>query len=249
MDAAYANGARVQLDALRASQASLPHLLWSELHGWAHGDLGRSRHYDVPVTDLLKARAGVTGRLLLRGILSGWLLALMFALPISARRGCRGEVALVTSTAALLALPVGVLATVSLLSNEGGPISVLAVLVAVRDFKLLYRLLRTSWRAPHLLHARAQGFSFARMMKAHLAPVLRRDLVALAVMSLVIALSSLVPIEVIFDVPGLGQLAWSAAMNRDLPVLAAVTALLATCMGLASLFASPEQATEVTQCA
>lgn len=249
IDAAYADGARTQVDALKASQASLPHLLWSELHSWAHGDLGRSRHYDVPVSDLLKQRAGITCRLLLRGIVSGWLIALALAIPLSARRGHRGELVLASSTAALLAIPVGALATVSLLANEGGPVSVLAMIVAVRDFKLLYRLLWASWRAPHLLHARAQGLSFRRTAWVHLVPVLRRELVALALMSLIVALSSLVPVEVIFDVPGLGQLAWSAAMNRDLPVLAAVTGLLATCVGLASLFASPEQTAEVTQCA
>jgi ABC-type dipeptide/oligopeptide/nickel transport system permease component len=37
-------------------------------------------------------------------------------------------------------------------------------------------------------------------------------------------------------VPGLGQLGWSAAMNRDLPVLLAITLLMAlavTCAGMA----------------
>ncbi len=249
MDAAYAQGAREQVATLRAQQASLPALLTTQVKDWAHGDLGRSRHYNVAVSDLLKERGGTTARLLLRGILGGWLLALALALPLSARRGTHGELALASSTAALLAVPVGVLATVCLLSNEGGPVTVLALLVAVRDFKLLYRLLRASWRAPHLLHARAQGLSSVHSARVHLFPVLRRELLALALMSLVVALSSIVPVEVIFDVPGLGQLAWSAAMNRDLPVLTAVTALLAACVGVAGLFVSPDQATEVSQCA
>lgn len=249
MDAAYAQGAREQVAALRAQQASLPALLSTQVKDWAHGDLGRSRHYNVPVTELLKERAGTTARLLLRGIAGGWLLALALALPLSARRSTRGELVVASSTAALLAVPVGVLATVCLLANEGGPVTVLASLVALRDFKLLYRLLRASWRAPHLLHARAQGFSFARTARVHLFPVLRRELLALALMSLVVALSSIVPVEVIFDVPGLGQLAWSAAMNRDLPVLTAVTAALAACVGIAGLFASPDRTTEVSQCA
>lgn len=249
MDAAYAEGARAQVSALKASQQSLPALLADQLHGWAHGDLGRSRHYDVPVRDLLQERARVTGRLLLRGILSGWVIALAFAIPLSARRNSRGELAVAASSAVLLALPVGVLATLSLLSNQGGPITVLALLVAVRDFKLLYRLLRASWRAPHLLHARAQGISFRRTAFVHLLPVLRREVLALALMSVVVALSSLVPVEVIFDLPGLGQLAWSAAMNRDLPVLTAVTALLATCVGVTSLFTPSDQSKEAAQCA
>jgi peptide/nickel transport system permease protein len=44
-------------------------------------------------------------------------------------------------------------------------------------------------------------------------------------------------VEVIFSLPGLGQLAWSAAMNRDLPVLLAVTIIMAiavTCSAMVS---------------
>jgi peptide/nickel transport system permease protein len=37
----------------------------------------------------------------------------------------------------------------------------------------------------------------------------------------------LIPVEVIFDLPGLGQLAWSATMNRDMPVLLSVTIIFA----------------------
>jgi peptide/nickel transport system permease protein len=62
-------------------------------------------------------------------------------------------------------------------------------------------------------------------------------LLALATLSIVTALSALVPVEVIFSVPGLGQLAWSAALNRDLPVLLAITMIMAiavTCAGILS---------------
>ncbi|MGI4829297.1 MAG: ABC transporter permease subunit [Janthinobacterium lividum] len=249
MDAAYAEGARVRLSSLHDTQGSLPALLRSQLGGWIHGDLGRSRHYDVPVAGLLRERSATTARLLLQGIGTGWLIAFAFALLLSARRTDRGELLLASSTATLLAIPAGVLAMLSLLMNKGGPVLVLALLIAVRDFKLLYRLLRTSWRAPYLLQARAQGFSFFQTARVHLLPVVGFELLAIAMMSLVLALSALVPVEVVFDVPGLGQLAWSAATNRDLPVLVAVTAVLAACIGLASLIAAPDRATEAAQCA
>ena len=67
--------------------------------------------------------------------------------------------------------------------------------------------------------------------------------------SLVVSLSAAVPVEVIFDLPGLGQLAWTAAMNRDLPVLSAVTALLAAGIAVGSLWTVPEQSPESTSCA
>lgn len=249
MDAAHAVGARVELSALKAQQGSLPMLLRTQMTAWGRGDLGQSRHYGLPVRALIEQRCASTGRLLLQGLSLGWFWAAGLALPLSTRRSVRGEVFIAGFTAAFLAVPIGVLATLSLLLNHGGPVLVLALLVAVRDFKLLYSLLRSGWRAPHLLHARAQGISVFRLVRRHVLPVLGADLIAIAMMSLVVALSALVPVEVIFDVPGLGQLAWSAATNRDLPVLVAVTMLLATCMGLASLFVITDRSAEIAETA
>ena len=248
-DVAHATTARSKLASLQADEGSLPVLLRSQAVRWAHGDLGISRHYNSPVSDLLLARSYPSGQLLVRGLVLGWLLALALALPLSARRSERGEILIAGSTAALLAVPIGVLATVFLLLNRGGPVLALGLLIAVRDFKLLYRLLRLSWRLPYLLHARAQGFGFTQTLRAHLLPVLGPELLAIAMMSLVVALSALVPVEVIFDVPGLGQLAWSAATNRDLPVLVAVTVLLASCVGVAALFTTQHRSEEAIACA
>lgn len=244
LDAAHAAGARMQLDTFERTQTSLPSLLRRELTDWAHGNLGYSRHYSIPVIDLVRQRAGVTAGLLLRGIGTGWCAAVLLALLLSARQTSRGEIALSGTTAILLAFPVGVLATLCLLLNKGGPVLVLGMLIATRDFKLLYRLLRASWRSPHILHARASGQDLFRIARVHLLPELSRELLAVAMMSVVVALSALVPVEVVFDIPGLGQLAWAAAINRDMPVLVAVTALLSGAIGFASLGAVPNWSTE-----
>lgn len=249
MDGAYAHQARTELDTLHETQDSPRALLLQQFSSWRHGELGTSRHYEVPVSGLLRERALPSLNLLTRGVGVGWLLAAAFALPLSGRRTAGGEVAIVTASAFLLAVPAGVLATLAFLSNKGGPVFVLALLVAARDFKLLYRILRSAWRQPHILHARAQGFSPSAVLRVHLLPVLSRELLALAMMSSVVAISALVPVEVIFNVPGLGQLAWTAALNRDMPVLVAATVILAGCIGLAELFTDPGHATEVAQCA
>ena len=49
-----------------------------------------------------------------------------------------------------------------------------------------------------------------------------------------LAIAAVVPIEVICDVPGLGQLAWKAALGRDLPVLVVLTVLVAIVIQLSS---------------
>jgi peptide/nickel transport system permease protein len=77
----------------------------------------------------------------------------------------------------------------------------------------------------------------------HILPNVAPQLCALATLSIVTALGALVPIEVIFTVPGVGQLAWSAVMNRDLPVLVAITFLMASVVGFAGML-SPRDFTQ-----
>jgi peptide/nickel transport system permease protein len=137
----------------------------------------------------------------------------------------------------LLATPTAALATTCLLTEAGGPLIVLTVVIAVRDFKFVERILRKAWCEPHMLQARAQGITMFRMLRAHMLPAIAPQLLALASLSMITAVSAIVPVEVIFNVPGLGALAWNAALNRDLPVLVAVTALVAvavTCSELLS---------------
>jgi len=249
MDAEHASIVRQQLQSQQQREGSFAAMATAQLRSWIHGDLGRSRQFDTPVSTLLHDRIRTTVRLLAGAILSGWLLALLFALPLSLRRGSSGEIWIALPVALLLAIPAGAMATACLLANCGGPMLVLGAVIAVRDFKLVYSLLRQVSSAPQLLYARAQGFSTARIVREHLLPSLPGELLALAMTSFVLALSAIVPIEVVFDVPGLGQLAWNAAMNRDLPVLLAVTLLLAVGIGVAALFADSHSERTTPTCA
>ena len=249
MDAMHSAGARADLESMRRQQSSVSLLLRSEANGWLRGDLGRSRQYDIPVSGLLRERALCSGKLLLSGIAMGWCAALLLAIPLSMARHAGLDLAASLGTALLLAVPVGALATVCLVLDAGSPALVLGVLIGTRDFKLVHRVLRTLWGAPHLLYARAQGFSVARLLCAHVVPSAGRDVLSIGVTSFTLALSALVPVEVVFDRPGLGQLAWSAAMNRDLPVLVGVTALVAVCVGVAGALAGSSRSTEAEWCA
>jgi peptide/nickel transport system permease protein len=164
----------------------------------------------------------------------GWILAVCAALISSAGRN--PTMFWQTPATILLAVPTAAMATICLLANSGGPVLVMALLLAARDFKFLHRTLRKAWLDPHVLQARAQGIGTPRILIAHILPGIGSQLSALASLSIVTALSALVPVEVIFNIPGLGQLAWNAAMNRDLPVLLAITLIMAlavTCAGMA----------------
>ena len=62
-------------------------------------------------------------------------------------------------------------------------------------------------------------------------------LVALAGVSVTLAFGASIPIEALADSPGIGQLAWRAALGRDLPVLVTVTLLLTVVTVFANIIA------------
>ena len=230
MDARYAPAARAELRVEAAQSRSLPHMVSAEIQAWARGTGGVSRQYGVPVSELILPRLAVSGLLLLRALLLAWGLAICGSLLASAGR--KPTLLWHAPAALLLAFPTAALATLCLLANHGGPVLVMALLLSARDFKFLERALRRAWLQPHLLHARAQGIRTWRLLWAHVLPDIAPQLAALAPLSIVTALSALVPVEVIFNVPGLGQLAWNAALNRDLPVLLAATMIMALAVTL-----------------
>lgn len=234
MDAKYASSARQELATEATRNGSIGHVLVNQVKDWTRGTLGISREYEVPVMELIGPRLAVTGLLTLRTIGLAWTLAAWGA--IAASLAPRIRLASQIPVALLLAVPTAAMATTCLLMDAGGPVIVLTLVIAVRDFKFVERILRKAWREPHLLQARAQGMTTARMVRAHILPGIAPQLLALASLSIVTALGAIVPVEVIFNVPGLGSLAWGAAQNRDIPVLVAVTMVFALAVTLCELF-------------
>jgi peptide/nickel transport system permease protein len=66
-----------------------------------------------------------------------------------------------------------------------------------------------------------------RILWAHILTPSAPQLAALAGISVSLAFGASIPIEVICDTPGVGQLAWRAALDRDLPLLVTITVLVA----------------------
>jgi peptide/nickel transport system permease protein len=236
MDTRYSQAAQSEIQAEAVQQQSAGVIAMRMVKSWLRGDLGISRQYGVPVAELIGARLRVSALLLVRGILCGWLLAICTALPISGMR--KGGILWGLPFTLLLAIPTAAMATACILAEVGGPVLVLSLIVAAREFKFLRNLLESTWRSPHLLQGRAQGLSPRALVTMHILPNVAPQLRALATLSIVTALGALVPIEVIFTVPGVGQLAWSAVMNRDLPVLVTVSLLMASVVGFAGMLST-----------
>ena len=238
MDAEHSASARQQAAEQQRAEGSALQVSRRFLWGLAHGDAGRSHQYGEPVVELMRPRLRATARVLLPAILLAPLIALLVALPCSQSRSAGIERAVATATLLGVAVPVSVLAGAGLLSGWGGPATVLLTVVAARDFRFFTRLLRKQSKATYLLYSRACGTQPLRATVHGVLLPVRSELLSLFALSFVTALGSLVPVEVIFGIPGLGQMAWNAAMNRDLPVLLSVTLLMALCIALAGMVAN-----------
>lgn len=195
------------------------------LAGALRGDLGVSRSLGRPVVALLAERIPVTFHSVSIGLLGGWLLGLGLALPVAMYRYKVYDWMSTLFSGLFLCLPSAVLAILFLF--VGGPVP-LAIVFAVfpKIFRYARNLLLQTCALPHVLTARAKGLSGTRILFWHVLPSAAPQLLALAGVSVSVALGAAIPIEVVCDSPGIGQLAWLAALGRDLPLLANLTVLI-----------------------
>jgi ABC-type dipeptide/oligopeptide/nickel transport system permease component len=74
-----------------------------------------------------------------------------------------------------------------------------------------------------------------RVLLFHIVPTAMLPIVALAGVSAILAFGASIPIEALSDSPGIGQLAWRAALGRDVPVLVTITLILTALTVLANM--------------
>lgn len=204
------------------------------------GQLGESRYYHSPVRELLAQRWPVTLRLLAGGVGFGWLAAVLAAslsLLRHSRLRASVEPLLGGIVILLVAVPSGGMAALAVASGYGTPALVIAAFTAPRVYRFLRVLLDAHLGQGHILQARAAGLRTAEILRVHVLPAALPELAAILGTSLVLALGALVPVEVVFDLPGIAQLAWTSALNRDLPVIAATTLVIALGVALAAVLA------------
>jgi peptide/nickel transport system permease protein len=190
-----------------------------------HGDLGTSLSLGQPVTTLLRQRAPLTMRLVALGLLLSWSLALALAISAAWLRFPAYDVLATMLSGTFLCIPAAVLALLSVLWNAPGSLA-----IALTVFPYLYRyahnLLHRVYMFPHVVTARAKGLSASRILVWHVIPVAGPQLLAVAGVSVSIAVGASIPIEALCGIAGVGQLAWQAALARDLPLLMNITILV-----------------------
>ncbi|MGA3092404.1 MAG: ABC transporter permease [Terriglobales bacterium] len=189
------------------------------------GDLGTSHALGQPVQDLLRERWPVTARVAGEGLLLAWLLASMLAFTACLWRLPAYEVLGTTVSGAFLCIPAAVLALLSVILNAPGYLAV-ALIVFPKIYLYSRNLLAKAYALPHLTAARARGVGEIRLLAWHALPVAGPQMIALAGVTVSIALGASIPVEALCGLPGIGQLAWQAALSRDLPLLVNLTVLV-----------------------
>lgn len=196
------------------------------LAGLAHGDLGFSRSLNRPVAELFKERLPLTLVSLLYGVVGGIGIGLGLALLTVAWRKPGSDLVPSMLSGLCLAVPAAVIALLFLWIGRGARWAI-ALAVFPHVYRYAKNLLVSAYQSPHVLAAQAKGLSNLRILLAHVVLPAAPQLAALAGISVSLAFGASIPIEVVSDTPGIGQLAWRAALERDLPLLVNITVLIA----------------------
>jgi peptide/nickel transport system permease protein len=224
----------------RLMDADIPHFYASYVASLIHGDLGASRSLNQPVKDLLRERLPVTLFNLAFALAAGWLLGL--ALAIAAQIWDTRALSFFANglSGTFISTPAAALALVFLLLRWP-PAFAAALLVYPKVYRYTQNLLQQSSEMPHVLTARAKGAGPWRVLAWHIAPIAFPQLIALVGVSISIGIGVLLPIEVVSDIAGIGQLAWHAAQARDLPLLVNLTMVVTFVTVCATLISDAAQ--------
>lgn len=194
--------------------------------GLLSGNLGESTAYGRPVVELVRRNLPATVSLVGIGLLLGWGSALAALLVALAARSAALDSMLAGLSGAAISQPAALLALLCLHTELPGAVAI-GVLLFPQLFAYLRNLTDRILDEPHVLAAQARGVPRPIVIARHVLLRAAPTAVSLFGISISIALGAAVPVEVICDLPGIGQLLWEAALSRDLPLIVVLTAVVA----------------------
>lgn len=219
----------------RLADSDVAHFYLKFMASLLRGDLGTSHELNQPVRQLLRERLPVTLRSLAIALLAAWMAGLGLALSAQVVNSRALTFFADGLSGTFIATPAAVLALLMVLMRMPPELAA-ALLVLPKIYRYSQNLLQQGYEMPHVLTARARGAGPWRVLAWHVAPSALPQLLALLGVSVSIALGILLPIEVICDVPGIGQLAWQAAESRDLNLLVNLTLVVTLATVCATTF-------------
>ncbi|MGO4438293.1 ABC transporter permease [Rhizobium sp. RAF56] len=220
----------------------LRYLAW--LAGALSGDLGQSSTYGVPVAGLIIERLAVTLPLALLAIVLSVLIALPLGVAAAARRNGLADIVASFISQISIAVPGFWVALLLILLfsttlgwmpaggfpgwNEGivpamKALALPAVALALPQAGVLTRVTRTA--VLEVLHedfirtARAKGLSRRNVLWSHVVPNALVPILTILGLQFTFLIAGAVLIENVFNLPGLGRLAYQALSQRDVVVM------------------------------
>jgi peptide/nickel transport system permease protein len=227
------------IQALREARVGDGNLLvfyFDYLNRLLHGDLGNSRTLQRPVLQLVAERLPETLKSVALGLALGWSAGFLLAVAIVMSRAWYLDLLGSLLAGVLLCLPAAVLALLFVLAQAPARL-LLGLIVFPKIFRYSRNLLTRSSALPHVLTARAKGLGNMRVLVWHILPTAAPQLLALLGVTVSFAFTAAIPMEALCDLPGIGQLAWKAALGRDVAVLVNLT-MIVTLVTLAANSAS-----------
>jgi len=216
------------IQALRQARTEQHNIFRFYLHSLQlamHGDLGTSISLKQPVSVLFQDRFPLTLRLVSLGLLMGWAAVMALVFTTALLRVTAYDLLATFMTGLLICVPAAVLALLSVLWNIPGALAI-ALIIFPRDYRYAHNLVNKAYSLPHIVTARAKGLSELRILFWHVVPSAGPQLLALAGVSVSLAIGAAIPVEALCGLAGIGQLAWQAALARDLPLLMNITVLV-----------------------
>ncbi|TXI04628.1 MAG: ABC transporter permease [Rhizobium sp.] len=224
------------------------------LNGLLHGDLGRSYAQKTQVMTLILARLPATITLMAAGIFVEVLLGLTLGIIAALDRGGPTDRLVMASAFVGVSAPQFVVALLLLylfaatlgwfpmsgygsFSNIVLPAATLGLLGAGWYARMVRSAMIDVLNQDFIRTARAKGLSGRRIILRHALPNAILPVVAMIGIDIGQFMGGVVVVEAVYGWPGIGQLAWQAIQQVDIPIIMGVTLVSALAIVLGNLAA------------
>lgn len=227
---------RFTAETIASLQAQAPQPdLFEYARRFLRGDFGTSQTFgNISVAQLIRERWALTATSVGVALAISWTLSIVWVGLAALWRPLDWPGSLFSF--GLLALPSGLVAVAIFLA--GAPVALgIAAAVFPVAFRYTRQLVFDAMAQPCIFAAAARGVSRVSVLVRHAWALAAPQVISLIGASAAIAVGAAIPMEAICDSPGLGQLAWRAALARDLPTLMPLIVLIAAVIQLANMTA------------
>jgi peptide/nickel transport system permease protein len=227
---------------------------WTYLHNLVSGNLGRSYAQKTEVWTLIVARLPATLVLMFAGILVEVVLGLTLGTIAALRRGGIIDRVVMMASFVGVSAPQFVVALLLLyvfavtlgwfpMSGYGTlahvvlPATTLGVLGAGWYARMVRSAMIDVLNQDYIRTARAKGLSSGRIVFRHALPNAILPIIAMIGIDIGQFMGGVVVVEAVYGWPGIGQLAWQAIQQVDIPIIMGVTLVSALAIVIGNLAA------------